>query len=139
MILPANEEGDRLKLLNLSAYPGGRGTPGVGYQLIDLAAQLDSEPGSDTEGQLMHGDITDPEAGKMVCLDKKGEGEGTSYSMRVGKKVSPVDLSLLTDAELELIKPLEECVHVPTKEEQERWLSAYIGAERVGKINGGDQ
>jgi hypothetical protein len=131
------EDGKRLRLLNASLYDGERGgSQGLGYQVWAKAHEVDSEPNSPTQGQPVHGDITKPEEGRLVGIEKSqtGEAKFTSYSVRIGKSASPLDMSSLTDAEYELLVPLEQTLHVPSEEEQKAHLLAYIGKDRFDLI-----
>lgn len=132
-------EGSRLRLLNASLYDGTRGgTSGLGSQIWTMANEIDNEPGSDTNGQSIHGDVSDPATGKLIGIEKSvpqsGQDQFASYSVRIGKQVSPLNMGILTDDEMEKITPLEKVLHVPSEEEQKAYLRAYIGEERYAMI-----
>lgn len=131
-------DGQKIRLFNSSMYDGVRGgSPGLGHQLYTEAVSVDSEPGSATLGAKIYGDISDPQEGRLVGIEKStpqsGDNQFASYSVRIGKSVSALDLSKFGE-EVDLIKPLEQVLHVPTEEEQKSYLKAYIGSERYAKI-----
>jgi hypothetical protein len=134
-------EGERLSLYLASMYDGSRGgTTGAAYRVKSLAEEKDTEPGSPTLGELIYGDITHPETGRLVKISvtkPKGQ-EFQSYTMAIGQKQSPLEASLkaLTDEEHNLIAPLDRVVYVPTVEEIHEILKGYIGAELYTEIFG---
>lgn len=141
IIVSEAEEGNSLRLLNTSMYDGKYGgSTGLGYDIIKNAEVRDNEPGSPTIGQLIHGDITDPAKGKLVCIEKSipevGDTKYASYSSRVGKAEAPIKgyLDKLSDEEYNKIVPLEKVLRIPTEEEQKQYLLAYIGESWYTKI-----
>lgn len=141
VILTDAPKGESLKLLNVSMYDGSYGgSTGLGYDIIKNAEVRDNEPGSKTIGQLIHGDITDPATGKLVCVEKSlpdvGDAKYASYKSRIGKSEAPVKqyLDLLTDEEYDKIVPLDKVIHIPSEEEQKKYLLAYIGESWYSKI-----
>jgi hypothetical protein len=142
VLVQGAEEGHTLRLLNVSTYSGERGgTMGLGHNILEQALLEDSEPGSETQGQPVFGDITDPKTGRMICITKKAaasKAEFASYSVQIGKKATPFTelFDKLTDAELKLIVPLENTLQIPTREDEERYLRQYLGNELVNEILG---
>jgi hypothetical protein len=138
-------EGDNqyLKLLTASTYDGKfGGTTGLGYEIAKAAEVKDNEPGSPTIGQLIHGDITDPTKGRLVCVEKStpeaGDTKFASYSARIGKADAPLQplLDKLSDSEFDKMVPLEKVLYLPTEQEQHAYLRGYIGDEWYKKIFG---
>lgn len=134
-------EGQSLRLLNTSLYDGKYGgSTGLGYDIIKNAEVRDNEPGSPTSGELVHGDITAPDKGKLVCIEKSvpevGETKYASYSARIGKSEAPLQtyMDKLTDSEYDKLVPLEQVLHIPTEDEQKQYLLAYIGESWYRKI-----
>jgi hypothetical protein len=137
----AAPEGQRLKLFYASLYDGVRGgTTGLGFNVKREADSRDNEPGSPTMGQLIHGDITDPKAGRLVKVERapSEKNEFASYTAGVGKNPAPVDhfLSLLTDEEMDMIIPLEKTLYIPSNEEMCDILKRYIGEDFYTQIFG---
>lgn len=135
------EEGSRLGLYCASLYDGSRGgTTGAAHRIKAAAEERDTEPGSPTLGELVHGDVTDPESGRLVKLTvAKPKGtEFASYAVAIGKKVVPLSTSLdtLTEEEHNLLAPLEKVIYVPTSEEIHGFLKAYIGEALHNEIFG---
>ena len=125
-------EGERLRILYASLYDGSRGgTTGLGFNVKNEANARDMEPGSANVGQLLHGDITDPNAGRLVKIERNlsDKSEYASYKAGIGKNAAPVDahLAQLTEAEVDLIVPLERIIYIPTVDEQLEILRKYIG------------
>jgi hypothetical protein len=137
------EEGKRLCLFRSSLYGGEYGgTPGLAYTIKTTAEAVDTEPGSPTAGQKIHGDITDPGAGRLVKVEKvqpPGKDSYPSYRVAIGSQPAPLEtiIELLTDEEHDLLCKLEETVHEPTIEEQAKWLRAYLGPDFPEEILGG--
>jgi hypothetical protein len=132
-------EGERLKLFLGSLYDGSRGgTTGLAYNIRHEADTRDNEPGSPTLGELVHGDITDPKAGRLIKVERNvaDKSEYASYKIGVGKNPAPVEalIDSLTDEERELVVPLEKVIYVPTEEEQHDLLRRYIGDELYFQI-----
>jgi hypothetical protein len=141
VLISGAESGQTLKLLNSSMYDGKYGgSTGLGFDIVKNAEVRDNEPGSPTVGQLVHGDITKPDKGKLVCIEKSvpevGETKYASYSSRIGKSDAPLKelMENLTDEEYEKITPLEKVLHIPSEEEQKKYLLAYIGNSWYSKI-----
>lgn len=135
------QSGESLRLLNTSLYDGKYGgSTGLGFDIIKNAEVRDTEPGSPTLGELVHGDITKPEKGKLVCIEKSvpevGETKYASYSARIGKTDAPLQtyLDKLTDEEYDKLAPLEQVLRIPSEEEQKQYLLAYIGETWYRKI-----
>lgn len=134
-IVDGAPEGERLKLLHVSLYDGQfGGAPGMGHRLFDLAESVDNEPGSPTIGQKIYGDITHPETGRLVKIDKTDGGEFANYNVGMGTKVAPLDLEGLTDEEHNLICPLEKTLAIPTEEEQKGYLRRLVGEKLFNQI-----
>ncbi len=59
-----------------------------------------------------------------------------SYSLRLGRSPSPVGdwLSRTEPVELEMLRPLEEVVHIPTPEEEWKLLETVVPPALVFKI-----
>lgn len=134
-------EGQALRLLNTSMYDGKYGgSTGLGHDIVKNAEVRDNEPGSPTIGQLVHGDITAPDKGRLICVEKSvpeiGDTKYASYSSRVGKADAPLKeyMDKLTDEEYEKLVPLEKVLHIPTEDEQKKYLLAYIGESWYTKI-----
>lgn len=141
VLVSGNEPGNILKLLNVSLYDGKYGgTSGLGDTIRKEALLRDNEPGSPTAGELIHGDITDPEKGKLVCIEKSapesGDSKYASYTARIGKADAPLgDLySQLTDEEIDKLTILEKVIRIPTEDEQKAYLRQYIGDSYYFKI-----
>jgi hypothetical protein len=136
-------EGQRLKLFYGSLYDGARGAnTGLAYNIRREAEARDNEPGSPKFGSLVHGDITNPEAGRLVKVEKNAAStDGLStYKAGIGQNPAPVEhfLSLLTDDEVDMIVPLERTIHIPSQEEEHDMLRRYIGASVYREIFGTD-
>lgn len=134
-------EGSRLRLFYASLYDGSRGgTKGLGCNLKSLSEEKDNEPGSETNGQLVHGDITAEEAGKLVKVvkTKSEKSEFPSYAPGIGKADAPLDPIIrgLTDAEHELVCPLESVIYIPTEDEVIGFVRGYIGEDLTKQIFG---
>jgi hypothetical protein len=124
------EPGRMVRLLNVSMYDGSRGgAQGLGSQIATLAASVDTEPGSPTLNQSIYGDISDPEAGRLVGIDRSATkaAEYTTYSIKIGSAVNKLDLDKATDEETCLLCPLEKVLKSPTSEEQHNFLQSYFG------------
>lgn len=137
----AAPEGERLKIFYASLYDGSRGgTTGLGYNVRREADARDNEPGSPSVGELIHGDITAPQAGRLVKVEKtpSDKSEYASYKAGIGKNPAPLDhhLSLLTDQEMQLLTPLENLIYIPSEEEQQDILRRYIGEKLFYEIFG---
>jgi len=135
----AAPEGQRLKLFYASLYDGVRGgTTGLGYNVRREADARDNEPGSPTVGQLIHGDVTDPNSGRLVKVERAPteKNEYASYKAGIGKNPAPVEhfLNLLTDEEMEMITPLENTIYIPSEQEMLDILKRYIGEEFYAQI-----
>jgi hypothetical protein len=132
-------EGEKLKLLLASLYNGERGgTTGLAYNIRKEADARDNEPNSKSAGQLIHGDITNPTAGRLVKVEKIAGGEYASYKAGIGKNPAPIDhfLAQLTDEEMNLLCPLEKTLYIPTEQEQHELLRRYIGEKHYQDIFG---
>ena len=132
-------EGQRLSIYVASKYDGSRGgQPGVAHRLELLATERDTEPGSPTHGELIHGDISHPETGKLAKITVSGKGADGfhSYTVSIGKNVAPLAeyMDALTEEEHNLISPLENIIYVPTVEEIHDILKGYIGEELYKEI-----
>ena len=132
-------EGERLRLISPSLYDGSRGgNVGLGYNLKLKAEETDNEPGSDTFGENIHGDITNPEKGRLIKIEraKSDKAEYASYTAGIGKTDAPLDsyLDKLTDEEHDLLEALENIVYIPTEEEIHCILKNYIGEEIYNQI-----
>lgn len=132
-------EGERLRVFSKSLYDGEfGGSTGLAYNIVREATSVDDEPGSATKGELLHGDITDPATGRFVKIDKAKGGEFASYNVSIGKVAAPMDavMAVLTDAEVDMICPIDNILHSPTEAEQIAALTRYIGAAAVKQIFG---
>jgi hypothetical protein len=141
VLVSGNESGNILKLLNVSTYDGSYGgTTGLGHSIKQEAFLRDNEPGSPTAGELIHGDITEPEKGKLVCIEKSipetGDTKYASYTARIGKSDAPLsDLyEKLTDEEVDKLTILENVIRIPSEDEQKHYLRQYIGDSWYNKI-----
>ena len=125
------EEGKRLCLVVASAYDAAfGGVPGLANKILVSANETDSEPGSKTNGEKIHGEITDPQNGKLVKIEQKNGGEYAAYSVAIGKKSHCISNSMdkLTDDESSMIVPLENVIYEPTRDEQITALKQYLGS-----------
>lgn len=140
IIIEHAPEGERLKIFNKSLYDGAwGGNTGLAYNIRKEAEARDEEPGSKTLGELIHGDITAIESGRLVKIERKqGKNEYTDYSISIGKNPAPIEyfMSLLTDEETELIEPIEKTLYIPSEEEEMEILRRYIGDIYMKKIFG---
>jgi hypothetical protein len=130
-------EGDRLKLIHTSLYDGQfGGAPGMGHNWFALAESIDNEPGSPTLGQKIYGDITDPTAGRLTKIEKTDGGDFANYSVGIGKSDAPLEplMASMTDAEHDLIRPLEKVLRIPTEDEQKGYLKKLIGEKLFSQI-----
>jgi len=132
-------EGSRLALYLASKYDGSRGgQPGVAHRLELLANERDTEPGSATLGELIHGDISHPETGKLVKVTVSGKGADGfhSYAVAIGKNVVTLESAFdcLTEEEYNMIAPIETTIYVPPVEEIHEILKGYIGEELHNEI-----
>jgi hypothetical protein len=141
VILSDAPEGQSLRLLNTSMYDGKYGgSTGLGFDIVKNATVRDNEPGSPTIGQLVHGDITAEDKGKLVCIEKSvpevGDTKYASYSSRIGKAEAPIKefLARLTDEEYDKLVALDKVLRIPTEAEQKQYLLAYIGESWYSKI-----
>jgi hypothetical protein len=141
VILSDAPEGQSLKLLNTSMYDGKYGgSTGLGFDIVKNATVRDNEPGSPTIGQLVHGDITAEDKGRLVCIEKSvpevGDTKYASYSSRIGKAAAPIKdyLERLTDEEYDKLVALDKVLRIPTEAEQKQYLLAYIGESWYSKI-----
>ncbi|MEI6870677.1 MAG: hypothetical protein WCL08_00205 [Verrucomicrobiota bacterium] len=126
------EDGSKLRLYFASLYDGSRGgTAGAAHNIVKASEERDNEPGSPTVGQAIHGDITNPAAGRLVKVERsKGDkSEFPSYSIGIGKSAAPLMplVEKLTDAETGMIAPLEDIIYIPTQDELHAILRGYIG------------
>jgi hypothetical protein len=127
------EEGG-LKIFQASLYDGSRGgSTGLAATIYKQANEIDQEPGSSTLGQKINGDITDYETGKAVKVErsKSEKAEYASYTTSIGRVPVPLGpvLENLRDEEINLLKPLEDVVYIPSTEEIHGILKGYIGEE----------
>jgi len=132
-------EGERLRLFKGSLYDGARGgSTGLAYNIHLDANARDNEPNSPTQGELIHGNVTDPHSGRLIKIDKSAGTEYANYKIAFGKNPAPLEelLALLTDEEHDMICPLENVVHIPTEEEQRDALRRYLGVDLFSAIFG---
>lgn len=134
-------EGERLRLLIRSLYDGGRGgSTGLSYNIRREADSRDNEPGSPTAGALIHGDITAPEEGRLVKVERlvAEKNEFANYKIGIGKNPAPIGhfMAQLTEKENNLIVPLENTIYLPDEEEQKEILRRYIGDRYFGEMFG---
>lgn len=137
-------EGERLRLLIRSLYDGIRGgTTGLAYNIHHEAESCDNEPGSGTVGQRIHGDITEPTAGRLVKIERmqSDKSEYANYKIGIGKNPAPIShfMALLTEKEHNLITPLEKVVYIPTEEEQKEVLRRFIGDKFFSELYAGTE
>lgn len=135
------DEGKRLRLFAESLYNGEYGgNPGLADHLWKEANATDHEPGSDTYGAKVYGDIVHPETGRRVCIRKleAKDNEYASYSCEIGKHTVPIAeaTSLLTQEEKDICCPLENVVYVPTDDEILSMLKRYLSLDHYSAIFG---
>lgn len=136
------EENKRLCLFRSSLYDGQYGgTPGLAFVIKTTAETVDNEPGSKTIGEKIYGDITAPDAGRLVKIEKiqpPGKDAYASYRVGIGSQPAPIAtaMELLTEEEHDLLCKLEETVYEPTIEEQAVFLRAYLGDDFPEEILG---
>lgn len=131
------EAGRKIRLLNTSTYDGARGgSVGLGAQIHNLAEAVDKEPGSPTLGQKIYGDITDPEAGRLIGIEATKGGEYTSYAVKIGNNAHRLNLEDCTDEEVSLLVPLEKVLKQVTEEEETKYLAALLGPELFKEFAG---
>lgn len=142
VIHTGKEPGEKLGLFCASLYDGSwGGGPGLAYKIWMEANQLDKEPNSPTFEQKVYDDITAPKGGNLVLIEKHKPESGdryASYVVRIGKTAAPVEgyTESLTDAEHDILVPLEETFYRPTDEEQHQMLRDYIGTRAYRTIFG---
>lgn len=142
MILSGAEPGEKLGLFHGNLYDGNwGGGPGLAYRIWSEANQIDKEPNSPTFEQKIYGDITAPNAGNIILIEKKKPESGeryASYNVRIGKTVAPIDkyIDMLTDEEHDLLVPLENVLYQTTQQEQHDILREYIGSKQYKIIFG---
>jgi hypothetical protein len=134
-------EGERLRLFVRSLYDGSRGgSTGLAFNLHSEAVSRDNEPGSPTAGALIHGDITAPEDGRVVKIERlpAAKNEYANYKIGIGKNPAPIGhfMALLSDKENNFIVPLETVIHIPSEEEQKEILRRYIGEKFFSEMYG---
>lgn len=138
---PAAEAGENLKLLSTSLYDGAwGGTTGLAYKIWMESNIVETEPGSKLEGKCLYGDISDPDSGRLILVEKNkpegGETKFASYNVRIGKQVDPIQghLDKLSPEELAAIVPLESIFKRLSYEEQQGILLEYIGRKFYDQI-----
>lgn len=142
VIHTGKEPGEKLGLFYASLYDGSwGGGPGLGYKIWQEANQVDTEPNSPTFEQRVHADITAPQEGRLILIEKHKPESGdkyASYVVRIGKSAAPVDkyTEELSDEEHEMLRPLEEVFYRPSEEEQSQILKDYIGSKSFKTIFG---
>jgi hypothetical protein len=114
------------------AYDASRGgVAGLGH----LAWKVFQE--KDEAGKLI-ADPSDPETCPHLMVDR-AQPKGArypSYSLRLGRSPSPIGdwLARMDPAELEILHPLEEVIHIPTREEEWKLLEKVMPEELVRQI-----
>lgn len=114
------------------AYDGRRGgVAGLGHLIWKVFQEKDEC------GKLI-ADPSDPETCPHLVVERvqpKG-AKYPSYSLRLGRSPSPVGgwLSRAEPAELDILGPLEDIVHIPTPEEEWSLLENVLPPELVTKI-----
>lgn len=121
-----------VRLLTLSGYLGERGgTPGLGYQLLQLSEDRDEN------GDLSH-DITGAESGVQINIEKivSKESKFPRYILRGGRQPSRISdvMASLSESEADVLQPLENVVRRMTEEEQWARLERLMPASEVAAI-----
>lgn len=119
-------------LLLAGAYDASRGgVPGLGYQLGTLISDCYVE-GADSSDPLA------PEAGLLVGIEKSlPSGAGyPSYRLRLGRQPAPIEeiIARMAPEEISVIRPIEECIRIPSEEEEWALLETLLDAGTVAKI-----
>ncbi|MCP5542945.1 MAG: hypothetical protein H7A49_03450 [Akkermansiaceae bacterium] len=120
------------RLLVASAYAGDRGgVAGVGHLISRLFQEKD-------ENGALIADPSKPETCPHLLVERV-QATGVrypSYSLRLGREPSPIDdwFARMEPEELEILRPLEEVIHIPAPEEEWKLLQNSIPAELVSKI-----
>ena len=120
------------KLIVASAYDGHRGgVAGIGYLIWKLFEEKD-----DTGKPLA--DPSDPENCPHLMVDRV-QPTGVrypGYSLRLGRSPSPIGdwLARMAPEELDILRPLEEVVHIPAPEEEWMLLQKVMPTELVDRI-----
>jgi len=114
------------------AYDGSRGGVAAFGHLAWKAFQE-----KDENGKLI-ADPSNPETCPHLVVERvqpKG-AKYPSYSLRLRRSPSPIGdwVSRMEPAELEILRPLEEVVHVPTQEEEWKLLEHVMPPELVARI-----
>jgi hypothetical protein len=135
------DEGSRLRVFTGSLNNGENGgTQGIGHQIWKEAISTDNEPGSETYGQRVYGDITHPLTGRLVCVEKTDskDSEYAQYSCKIGKNAAPIAdyKAMLTPEEIDLAQPLENILYVPTDDEILGFLRRYLSSAHYTAIFG---
>lgn len=142
VIHTGKEPGEKLGIFCASLYDGSwGGGPGLAYKIWMEANQVDTEPNSPTFEKKVHDDITAPQSGNLVLIEKHKPESGdryASYLVRIGKTAAPIEgyTDSLTDAEHDILVPLENAFYRPSEEEQHQILREYIGTRNYRMIFG---
>lgn len=134
-VITGGGEGDErtssARLLISSGYSAERGgTPGLGHQILTMAQDLDKkgEPYQDINGVN----------GVQICVEKivSKESQFCRYKLRVGRQPLPIDelIASLTNAEAEVLQPLENVVRRMSVDEQWERLERLMPAPEVATI-----
>lgn len=128
------EQDDKLvaRLLLTSGYDGSRGgNPGLGHDLWQLTQEVDED------GNLL-GDPSHPIHGAQVCVEKRVTpgARYASYTLKRGRVVAPIQemLAKMDPAEVAVLTPLEQVIHIPSEEEEWKLLENIIDAATIEKI-----
>ena len=114
------------------AYDGSRGgVAGLGHLVWKVFQEKDDD------GKLI-ADPSDPETCPHLVVERvqpKG-ARYPSYSLRLGRSPSPIGvwLSRMEQTGLEVLRPLEEVVHIPMPEEEWKLLEHVMPPELVARI-----
>lgn len=114
------------------AYDGGRGgVAGLGHLVWKVFQEKD-------ENGRFIADPSDPETCPHLVVERvqpKG-ARYPSYSLRLGRSPSPIGdwLARMEPAELEVLRPLEEVVHIPTPDEEWQLLENVMPPELVARV-----
>ena len=132
-------ESGGIRIFQSSLYDGVRGgTVGLAANIFKQANDVDTEPGSETAGQKLHGDITDVETGKSVKITKTktDKAEFASYSASIGRVALPLGplLEKLVEGEIDKLVPIENVVKKLSEDEIHDILIGYIGNELHSEI-----
>jgi hypothetical protein len=114
------------------AYDGGRGgVAGLGHLVWKEFQEKDEN------GRLI-ANPSDPETCPHLVVDRvqpKG-ARYPSYTLRPGRSPSPIGdwLDRMDPAEMEVLRPLEELVHIPSPDEEWKLLENVMPPELVARI-----